>query len=69
MSTSKKKTWVQCASCGKIYQIPHSVDVEQLYIAAYCQECESRIAINLGDDISDIYLYMNPNLDERFFDY
>ena len=65
----KKKTFVQCTNCGKIYQISHSVDVEELYVTAYCKECESRMAINLGDKEEDIYLYMNPNLDERFFSY
>lgn len=64
----KKKTFVQCTNCGKIYQISHSVDVEKLYITAYCQECESRIAINLGDNISDIYKYYNVNLDDRYYD-
>lgn len=71
MSTYRKKkyTWIQCATCGKIYRIPRSVNVEELYIAVYCQECESELAINLGDDISEIYEYYDVNLDSRYYTY
>lgn len=71
MSTGKKKkyTWIQCATCGKIHQLPRLVPVEELYVAAYCPECESEIGINLGDDEDEIYNYYNINLDSRCYNY
>ena len=67
MSTDgkKKRTWIQCNECGHIYQIPHSVPIDKLYVATHCPNCESISGLNLGDDEDDIYLYMNPNIDNR----
>ena len=69
MSTDgkKKHTWIQCQECGRIYQISRQFSDDELYAVAYCSECESRIGLNLGCDENDIYLYMNPNLDRRYF--
>lgn len=69
MSTdgNKKYTWIQCQDCGRIYQIQRQFSNDELYVVAYCSECESRIGLNLGCDEEDIYYFMNPNLDRRFF--
>lgn len=69
MSTGKKKknTWIQCNECGKIFQIPRSVPIEELYTIARCPRCGFMMGLNLGDKKEDIYLYGNPNLDERYF--
>ena len=64
---NKTYTWIQCSECGRVYQIAGQTSEEDLYVVAYCTECESRIGINLGCDKNDIYLYMNPNLDRRMF--
>lgn len=69
MSTGKKKkdTWLQCSECGKIFQIPYSVSIEELYVTAECPRCDSTKGLNLGDKQEDIYLYENPNVDERYY--
>lgn len=69
MSTDgkKKQTWIQCSECGRIYQIQRQFSEDELYVVAYCDECENRIGLNLGCDENDIYLYMNSNLDRRLF--
>lgn len=69
MSTdgNKRYTWIQCQDCGRIYRISRQVSEEELYVVAYCSECESRIGLNLGCDENDKYYYMNLNLDSRYF--
>lgn len=69
MSTERKKgyTWIQCQTCGKIYQISRSVPIDETFIAINCSECGITAGLNLGDEKDDIYLYMNPNVDNRVF--
>lgn len=69
MSTDgkRKDTWIQCQECGNIYLISRQFPEDELYVVAYCSECESRIGLNLGCDENDKYYFMNPNLDRRLF--
>lgn len=34
-----------------------------------CPRCEGRVGLNCGDKEQDIYLYMNINLDNRYYNY
>ena len=65
----EEKTWVQCTSCGKIYSIKEAVPVEKLYVTAICPKCGNFKALNCGDKEEDIYIYYNPHLDRRYFEY
>lgn len=69
MNTAGKKnfTYIQCQTCGEIYQIPCGISIEETFIAVNCPECGVTIGLNLGDEQDDIYLYMNPNVDNRYF--
>lgn len=66
---NRKCTYVQCQTCGKIFQVPYQVDIDKLYITAECQNCGETTGLNLGDKEEDIYFYYNVNLDSRHYDY
>lgn len=68
-SKGKQSTWVQCQSCGNIYQIADKVLIEKSIIQSVCPRCGENIGLNCGDKEEDIYIYMNPNLDERYYIY
>lgn len=69
MSTNgrKKKTFVQCQTCGKIFQVPYEVPIDKLYITTECSNCGQTQGLNLGDKEEDIYFYYNVNLDDRYY--
>lgn len=62
-------TFVQCQCCGKISKIPRKVSIEASIISSVCDECGYNKALNLGDKEEDIYIYMNPNVDSRYYIY
>lgn len=64
----KECTWVQCQMCGHIYQIQRKVSIESFIIESVCPECGGDIGLNCGDK-DDIYYFMNPNMDERYYNY
>lgn len=68
-SKGKQSTWVQCQSCGNIYQIADKVSIEKSIIQSVCPRCGENIGLNCGDKEEDVYIYMNPNLDERYYIY
>lgn len=65
----KQRTFVQCQSCGNIYQIADKISVEKSIIKSTCPRCGENIGLNCGDKKEDIYIYMNTNLDERYYSY
>ena len=65
----KKGNWLQCQECGTVYLFPHKIQVEEIFIKANCPMCGMTTGLNLGDKEEDVYLYMNENLDNRFFNY
>ena len=68
-SEGKQSTLVQCQSCGKIYQIADKVSIEKSIIQSVCPRCGDYVGLNCGDKEEDIYIYMNSNLDERYYIY
>ena len=70
MSAKKERgTWIQCANCGKIYHIEQEVSIDRTYVPAYCPRCEHEVGLNLGDNKDDLYLYMDVNVDQRYYEY
>lgn len=67
LESKKKFTLIQCQTCGEIYQIPCTIPIDQTFIAVNCPECGVTTGLNLGYEKDDIYLYMNPNVDARYF--
>ena len=68
-SEERQSTFVQCQSCGEIYQIAGNISIEKSIIQSMCPRCGEYVGLNCGDNENDIYLYMNPNLDERYYIY
>ena len=60
-------TWVQCQTCGEIYQIPWEVDVDKLYVMSHCPNCGITKGINLGNNEEDKYYFYNVVMDDRFY--
>ena len=65
----KECTYIQCQTCGEIYQIRHEVPIDKLYVMCECPICGSLKGLNLGNDKEDIYYYYNTNLDDRYYNY
>lgn len=63
----KRNTFVQCQTCGKIYQISCEVKIDTLYITAECSECGHLTGLNLGDKEEEIYELYNVNVDPRYY--
>lgn len=65
----KESTWIQCQCCGKLYQVDRKIPISISIVRTECPRCEEYSGLNVGYDQDEIYLYMNPNVDERFFNY
>ena len=70
MNTDGKKnyTWVQCQTCGRIYEVPYKIEVDELYVDADCPSCGDTKGLNLGDE-EETYEFYNVNLDPRHYNY
>ena len=64
-----EQTYLQCCHCGEIYIVQRKAKIENLYINSCCPNCEHGRAINLGSNTSDIYLFYDVTLDDRYFNY
>ena len=62
-------TYVQCQCCGHIYQTADKVSAEESIVCTMCPRCGENVGLNCGDNKDDIYIFMNPNLDGRYFMY
>ena len=69
MDLKKKEnyTWVQCRSCGHIYQVPRKYSSETLFIESWCPKCECEVALNCGENEDEIAIFYDLNLDERYY--
>jgi hypothetical protein len=65
-SGEQDHTWVQCQCCGKIYAITQKISIDTLFVKSVCR-CGYDKALNLGHDRDDVYLYINPNVDGRYY--
>ena len=63
----RENTYIQCQSCGKIYQVNRNISINVSITRTECPRCHSHSGLNCGNDESEIYLYLNPNVDERYF--
>lgn len=70
MSTEKNRgIWVQCCHCGHIYHADIKIPIDRLYVTSVCPRCDHEKGLNCGDDINDIYMYCDPVMDERYYQY
>lgn len=69
MSTDwkRKRCHIQCQTCGIIYTVQHKIPIEEMYIKGNCPNCGVTTGLNLGENEDDIYVFMNENLDPRYY--
>lgn len=68
-SNGKQGTFVQCQCCGNIYLIPDEISIEKSLIKSDCPMCSGHVGLNCGYKKEDVYIYMNLNLDDRYYNY
>lgn len=68
MDLKKKKCChIQCQVCGMIYTAQRNIPFEEMYVKANCPNCGIVTGLNLGDNEDDVYVYMNENIDPRYY--
>jgi hypothetical protein len=60
---------VQCQYCGNIYYVEQEIPIDAFIVDLVCPECGYTRALNCGENKEDIYLYMNENVDYRYYLY
>lgn len=65
----KETTWIQCQCCGNIYQVNRKIPIGVSIVRLECQKCGEYSGLNCGNNEDDLYIYMNPNVDERYYSY
>ena len=63
----KEVTWVQCQNCGKVHLINRKVPINVSIVRVECPRCGEYSGLNCGSSKDDFYIYMNPNVDERYY--
>lgn len=69
MSKEREYTYVQCQCCGHLYTVDSFISITMSIVNCICPKCGDYVGLNCGSDEKDIYLYMNENLDWRYYDY
>lgn len=66
----EESTLVQCTNCGEINYINWYIPFSKDYIKLFCPKCkEYHMQLNLGQNEDDKYLYMDINIDQRYYRY
>lgn len=63
----KKCCHIQCQTCGIIYTVQRNISFEEMYVKANCPNCGIVTGLNLGDNEDDVYVFMNENVDPRYY--
>ena len=65
-SQSNDGAFLQCQTCGEIFQVDRKYGFDIMYIRSYCPQCKkAKVVLNLGEDAQDLYIYYNANLSRR----
>lgn len=68
MDLKKKKCYhIQCQVCGTIYTVQRNIPFEEMCVKENCPNCGVVTGLNLGDNENDVYIYMNENIDPRYY--
>ena len=65
----RQGSWIQCTHCGKIQFVENLHSIDKLYLTFECSKCGWHKGINCGDKEEDIYLYYDPVMDEKYYNY
>lgn len=64
------KGYYQCQLCGFIHHEKTRFNINDLYVEMPCPCChELSRHLWVGDKEEDKYLYMNVNIDQRYYNY
>jgi hypothetical protein len=69
LDRKKKGTWVQCTQCGKVDFIQETIPIDKVYFEFECQKCGHDKGLNCGSNIDYVYMYYDPSIDGRFYQY
>lgn len=69
MDTGKERTWVQCLNCGHIHIVERKIPISVSVVKCECPRCEYLKGINCGNKEEDVYIFYDPGLDERYYNY
>ena len=63
------REYVQCCNCGHIYEQQVQCNDDDLYIDGIkCEKCRQEVKhLRCGENPSEIYIYYDSVLDERFY--
>ena len=63
-------TFVQCMCCGSINESYRYISFKKDYVDLFCNHCDGYTRhLNLGQNEDDKYLYMDINMDQRYYRY
>lgn len=61
----------QCIKCGEIHNVNTNkvFDLgDDIYYATYCPHCKEVVKhLDVGEDVSEVYYWADPVLDERYY--
>lgn len=69
MRSDSNGSVVQCQHCGNIFRIKKKLPTDVMYIHHVCSDCGETTMLNCGNEIEDVYEFMNINIDKRYYSY
>lgn len=66
---SINRTYIQCRSCGNIYQVNYKISIDKTIVPLVCPRCGHNRGLNCGYSDLDIMELKDVCLDERYFIY
>jgi ssDNA-binding Zn-finger/Zn-ribbon topoisomerase 1 len=67
--TGKEKTFIQCLNCGHIHIIERKIPISVSVVRCECPKCEYLKGLNCGNKEEDVYVFYDPGLDGRYYNY
>ena len=67
----ERDEYLQCCHCGHIHKQQVQCNNDDLYIDGIeCDKCRQEVKhLRCGEDPSEVYMYYDVVLDERFYNY
>jgi len=61
--------YIQCRECGHIYKVYKEISIEKSIVYTECPRCGCGIGLNCGNNTLDLYVYYDPTMDKRYYEY
>lgn len=69
MGTKKGRCYIQCLSCGDIYDVEYKIPISNAIVNIVCPKCGYKRGLNCGCNKDDVAELKDSFLDERYFIY